>query len=681
MNTPKATIDFETRSACDLRACGAWKYSIDPTTEILCLGYHLPHWSNKKVALWHPPFLHLGIVESQDGNTLLELIEWIKIGGLVEAHNAWFERSIWTNILVPRHGFPVIQPFQWRCSAAKAAAHALPRHLADAGEALNLPIQKSESGHKLMMKVSKPRKARKKEREAGVRGLLWWESKEFFQELWDYCKQDVLAEHTLSTALPDLNPYESQIYILDQCINERGFQLDMQAVRVALQRIRSETHRLNQKLAKLTQGAVKRATQRAKLLRWLNEVENVGIWDTKAETIAAFTSDKCRTPLSDRARHALRIIRLLGKSSTAKYIAMRNQAAPDGKVRGGLIYHGASTGRWTGAGVQPHNFPRGAVKDIETLWADLKAYRTLYVSAKAREENKPLEVMEGLSQGLRGAIVPSPGYQLFVADYAAIEARVVMWLAGEVEALDMFRKGVDIYLDMASAIYDKPCNKEEHPQERQLGKATILGCGFQMGASRFVDTAALYGVTIDEEFAETVVALYRSKYARVKQTWYDYEDAALRAVQTKRPVVSGKVRWLVEGRFLYAELPSKRRLAYPDPEIHERQMPWGSTKNCLTFMGIDSYTHKWRRQVTYGGSLVENVTQAVARDIMAEAIVRYEESGIYRVVLSVHDEILAEALEGQGSIQEFESLLTTPPMWAKGCPIAAEGWVGKRYRK
>ncbi len=291
------------------------------------------------------------------------------------------------------------------------------------------------------------------------------------------------------------------------------------------------------------------------------------------------------------------------------------------------------------------------------------------------------EVMELLSHGLRGAIIAPEGRQLYVADYAAIEARVVMWLAGEVEALAMFQRGVDIYLDMASAIYDKPCNKEDHPTERQLGKATILGCGFQMGASRFVDTAAMYGVTIDEEFAQTVVDTYRTKYARVKQMWYDQESAAIRAVTARRVIPCGKVRWVKEGRFLYAILPSQRRLAYPDPDLQDRQMPWGATKTCLTFMGVDPYSHKWKRQLTYGGSLVENITQAVARDLMAEAVTRCEATSTYQVVLTVHDEVIAEANLGEGSVQEFEGLLTTPPAWATGCPIAAEGWAGVRYRK
>src|ERR1039457_6517398 len=193
MNAPRLVIDFESRSACSLRKCGAWKYSCDPSTEILCLGYRLPSWPEGRVELWHPAFPHLDIPESNASEALYELLEWISAGGLVEAHNAWFERCLWKNVLRPSYAFSEIPDKQWRCSAAKAASHALPRSLEDAVDALGLEEHKDAAGHKLMLKLSKPRKPRKKEREAGVTGLLWWETEELFEQLWKYCIQDVLA--------------------------------------------------------------------------------------------------------------------------------------------------------------------------------------------------------------------------------------------------------------------------------------------------------------------------------------------------------------------------------------------------------------------------------------------------------------------------------------------------------
>src|ERR1035437_6001317 len=362
MNVSRLTIDFESRSACSLRKCGAWRYSIDPSTEILCLGYRLPYWDEGQVDLWHPAFPHLGIPESNDSEALYELLEWISEGGLVEAHNAWFERSLWRNIMEPRFAFPPIMDKHWRDSAAKAAAHALPRSLEDAIEALGLDEHKDATGHKLMLKLSKPRKPRKKEREAGVTGLLWWESPELFEQLYDYCRQDVLAEAALSAALPDLNAQESTLYVLDQQINERGFQLDQEAVTTALKLIEQETARLNNELKTLTKGVVQKATQRAQMLRWF-ESEGLYLPDTQATTIAETLSSLRATDDSTVSYRALEIVGLLGKSSTAKYEAMPNWMAPDGRVRGGLIYNGATTGRWVGTGVQVHNLPRGTIKN------------------------------------------------------------------------------------------------------------------------------------------------------------------------------------------------------------------------------------------------------------------------------------------------------------------------------
>src|ERR1035437_9186844 len=277
-NVPCLVADFETRSAISLRKSGAWRYSIDETTEILCLGFRLPSWEEGQTALWHPEFSCLGISEAECPE-LLELVEWITEGGLVSCHNAFFERSIWTNILTPRYSFPLPQPAQWRDSAAKAAAHALPRSLADAIDALGLDEHKDLAGRKTMLKLAKPRKPRKKEREAGVTGLLWWESPELFEQLWAYCRQDVVAEAALSVALPDLNDQESALYVLDQQINERGFQLDQEAVSTALTLISLETKKLNDELKTLTQGKVAKATQRAQMLKWF-EGEGLDLEDT-----------------------------------------------------------------------------------------------------------------------------------------------------------------------------------------------------------------------------------------------------------------------------------------------------------------------------------------------------------------------------------------------------------------
>lgn len=365
-----ATADFETRSAANLKKTGSWKYSLDPTTQALCMAFRLPYWKKGRTGLWFPAFPEFGLVETGT-DELVELFNWIIQGELVEAHNAWFERGIWQNIMAVRYGWPAVAGNQWRCSAAKAAAHALPRSLDDAAAALGLSIRKDAAGSKVMMKMNKPRKPLKKELvawEAAGKPLLWHFSKELFKQLCDYCRQDILTEEAVSHAVPDLSDEEVEMYVLDQTINERGFLLDMDAVAAALSIIDTETSRLNAELKKLTGGSPDKATQRKKMHDWFLD-QWVIIEDTKAGSVDEALK---RTDLPPKVRRGLELLQALGRSSTAKYEAMRNWSCPDGRVRGGLLYHGASTGRWSGAGVQPHNFPRGTVKNIDGAWQVLK---------------------------------------------------------------------------------------------------------------------------------------------------------------------------------------------------------------------------------------------------------------------------------------------------------------------
>ena len=383
-----------------------------------------------------------------------------------------------------------------------------------------------------------------------------------------------------------------------------------------------------------------------------------------------------------RILRALEIVKSVGRSSTAKYETMQDWVCPDNRVHGGLLYHGASTGRWTGAGVQPHNFVRGSVQDMETAWTIIKTRdRDRICRDVLNAKGEPIgTVMDVLAHVIRGAIVPTKGKQLFVGDYASIEARVLLWLADDQKALDVFRNHEDIYCYMATDIYGYPCNKKDHPNERQLGKTAVLGLGYQMGANKFMDTAALQGIVLTQEFAQEVVDTYRRKFWRVKNLWSQQETCAIDAVLDPEIEKScGPVTWFTEGRFLYCRLPSGRCLAYADPEVRQRPTPWGAMKDSLTFMGINGFNRQWQRQTTYGGSLVENCVQAISRDCMAEAMWRCEQSRVYAPVLSVHDEIVAEAEEG--STEEFTALMSQRPLWAEDCPIEVEVFVCNRYKK
>jgi DNA polymerase len=697
---PRATIDFETRSACDIKTHGSWRYSLDATTEVLCLAFRLPHWAEGRTALWHPAFPHLKIEEATCPE-LADLFQWIIAGKLVEAHNAFFERGIWQHQMCRKFGWPAVHPSLWRDSSAKAAAHALPRKLNDAAKALGLSTRKDPEGVKKMKesaikRMFKPRKARKKEREtwAAKHGdapmpLLWWESQETMLAMFAYCRLDVLAEEGLSQQLPDLSDDETGVLILDQTINERGVRIDQQAVACALRLIDKETDLLNAELATVTDGAVTKATQRARLMTWLKD-EGLELDNTQKQTVDDVLSENwlysaswIEGVMTPKTKRALEILRELGKSSTAKYEAMRKWSCPDGRVHGSMLYHGATTGRWSGAGVQPHNFPKGALPKAQLkTWDMFYAWLLLLTEDREAIIGEWGSVMAPLSQGLRGAIIPAEGKKFYVADYAAIEARVLLWLAEDEEHLDIFRRGEDIYCDMAGHIYGYPCSKKDTPKERDLGKVAILGLGYQMGASKFVATAATYGIELEEDFAKDVVDKYREKFYLVKQLWWDQEEAAVRAVH--RPgtaVICGRVTWKKIGLFLYATLPSGRRLSYPFPQVKAVMTPWGTPKDQLSYMGVNPYNHQWQRQATYGGMIVENLVQAISRDIMASALQRLEASGVYAPVLTVHDELVAEGHPAIGDVDSFVKLVATLPDWAEGLPLEAEGWADIRYHK
>lgn len=764
----KATLDYEARSACDIKACGSWKYSLDATTQVLCAAFRLPHWEKGHAAVWHPAFDYLGIEESGTED-LVELWDWVDSGGLVESHNAFFEVGVWKNICTPRLGWPEVSSRQFRCSAAKAAAHALPRNLEDAGAALRLNITKDAELAKQVKKMWSPRKPLKAERTAWarqhapcsscgaagkVRGinpatgrskmnpcadcggagyhktaaipgmpLLWHESADLFQQLFDYCKQDVLAEEAVSEALPDLSPDETEIFLLDMAINERGFYLDTEAVDTALTLLDGEFTDLNRELFELTGGRVERATQRARMKEWFAE-NGLELDDTQADTLNSALE---RKDLSTPVRRGLEIMRALGRSSTSKFEAMRDWVCPDSRVHGGLLYHGASTGRWAGKGIQPHNFPRLVLLDQEVK--DEKGNlqpmdpELTWALLKTRDRDTIVgefgSVMEALSGGLRSAITAAPGKQLYVADYSAIECRVLFWAANDEAGLRIFREGRDPYNEMATTIYGYPVNRKlpEHKDQGQIGKVAILGLGYQMGAPKFADTVFNWtGITIKEDIfcascndgfkqhqrfdnechrwspigdpetmtAVKVVDAYREKFWRVKQMWRDVEETAIWAVQNPGKVVPcGKVSWerSVEHDFLYCTLPSGRRLAYAEPEIRDNYTSWGELRPQLSFMGVDPKIKQWRRQTTYGGMITENLVQSISRDLMAEAMLRIEQSGVYTPVLSVHDELVAEADEGVGSVGEFNALMSELPEWAEGCPVTATGWTGRRYKK
>lgn len=743
-----ATIDFETRSACDIKL-GAYVYSRHDTTEALCLAYLLP--GMDEPALWHRAH-HALLIDESDAPE--ELFAFVLAGGLVEAHNAFFERCVWTNVMEAQHGWPAVPPDRWRCSAAKASAMSLPRDLDGAAQAMGLDVQKDKVGRATMLRVSKPRSVKGTD---GVKRMEFREDEADLVTTWEYCRQDVRTEHALSMALPELSEEELRVWQMDQHMNWRGARFDVAMARSALELADRFRKRLNASLEELT--GIPSATRRQAVKDWLLEHEGLDLPDTAGETLEWYLEN---VPLSDRARVVLRIVMDVNRTSTRKYAAALDRADDDGVVRDLLMYHGAGTGRWSGKGVQVHNFPARdlIVKDFDEAAAlitegDLDWCVAMYG-----------DVMRLLSHSLRGMVVARLGRDLMTADYAAIEARCVLWEADATKALELFLTGGDIYCDMATGIYGFQVVKGVHKDERQFGKQAVLGLGYGMGFVTFLLTCRKYGIRFTreqvagilgadrllelegwvrsylcldappsqmtpeqarrysakrrqaavvrrrlEEAREDVGAIvhelalmkhttdvYRSRYPEVKEMWGKQEAAAIQAVQRRAtasdPVTCGKVRWYLSaerrcadgfvvpaGKWLHCELPSGRLMSYCDPEVKATKTSWGEVRPGLRYMSVDGVTRKWVRTSTYGGKIVENITQAVARDIMANAMMLAYEGGTYDTIMSVHDELVCEVDKDRGSLREFEELMSSVPHWAAGCPIAAEAERYERYRK
>lgn len=639
-------IDFETRSEIDIKKSGSWVYSLHPTTDILCMAYKI---NNMPVQL------------GNDMSTCYELKDYLfdNPGSLIEAHNAFFEKSIWQNIMVKRYGWPEIKPEQWRCSASVASYHALPRSLGEAGKVLDLTTVKDEQGKRVMLQLAKPKK----------KGTGFYEQKdelEKFLTLYDYCRSDVEAEYAISERLGRLPERELKIWQLDQKINMRGVPIDMDAVRKALNILDGYTTKLTEELQDLTEGCINTVGQRDKILSWCKERGEDIPGLTKTDVEGAL--GKVKNP---KVKKLLELRQALGKTSIAKYQSMNSSCGPDNRIRDTLMYHGASTGRWSGKLVQFQNLPRGSIKDMDTA-LDLIKLNSLD-KIELIEDN----VMSFMSSAIRGMVCAPKGKHLLVADFAAIEARVLGWLAGSQKMLKQFRNGEDLYKDMASIIYGVDV-KEVTSAQRQLGKAAILGCGYGMGVDKFLATCCSWGIELDINLAQKAVTAYREQYIDVVRLWRDQQNAALTCVRNNKTVVSGKFKWYMENDFLVCELPSTRKLSYYKPKSKEVEKPWGFTDE-LTYSA--SKMGKVFRNATYGGKLVENLTQAVARDIMADAMLRIEDKG-YRIIMTIHDELVAEEKEGStNTIEKFCGLMKQSPNWAIDCPIDVEGWCGKRYKK
>jgi DNA polymerase len=652
-------LDYESRSECDLKKVGAAEYARHPSTEILCVAWRTG--TRETLAKETTHILDIKLRPHDIKRKLLvDLLNNPHIG--IVAHNAGFEQVI-TEFVLGKHvtGLKPVARSRWICTAALAATHALPRNLEGACSVLGLEHQKDPEGRKLIRRHCVPQKITK------TQTRKWNDDPRSLERLSLYCARDVTAMAGLFLRLPPLTPTERAVWELNQLINLRGLFVDRPLVATILKMIEVETESLISEAWSITGGIY--PTQNAQIRKWC-ALNGAVLPNTQKKTI----DDAIESGLvSGLVARVLQIRQSVSKTSTGKYAAFEQRSASGSRLRDLVMYHGASTGRDTGTGVQPHNLPRGTLGDLYDLAVDVVMTGDLeWVRALLGDP------MSAFSSLLRAVIRATPGLTLYCGDFNAIEARVVFWLAGHQRGLDLFTGGRDPYREMAARIYSKQV-KYVTDEERALGKSVILGCGFGMGAAKFEMTCKNNHIPITTELAELAVQTYRTTNAPVPQLWKNLERAAIAATRNpgKRYAIN-RTTWFVRDDFLYCELPSGRRLAYYEPIIKIEATTWGHEREVLYHGSVNPKTKQWESTGTYGGKLCENVTQAVARDIMVEAQLRTHAAG-YIALISVHDELLNERTAG--TIEEFEALMTQLPSWAKDLPIKVKAWSGVRYRK
>lgn len=698
---PFCHIDFETRSAADLLKVGADAYSQHVTTDWLCLAVAF---NDEPVELFNP-----------DTDPPERLLRHVHDGGKCFGHNIGnFEMLIWNNVMTLNYGWPELRIEQCEDTMAMAYAMALPGSLDDASRTAGIPYEKDKVGHRIMLKLSQPRAILKD----GT--IVWWTKEEVpedFAKLYSYCKQDVVVERAIAQRLMRLSPYEQRLWELDFKINRRGVYVDQTAARVTAALVDAEKERLNNEMRQLTGNAVATCSAVGQISDWLKSKGVVVPSLAKADVVELLNGE-----LPDECRAALLLRQEAAKTSTAKLTAMTNGVSAGGRVRGLFQYHGASTGRWAGRRVQLQNLPRPKLKQekIEETFTLLNRY-----GAKAGPFIKDLtgvSPLNAVSDCIRGFLRAKPGHDLIAADFSAIEARVIAWLAGQENVLQIFRGDGKIYELTAAGIYGVKISDifKEDPR-RQVGKVAVLALGYQGGVGALQAMARGYGVKIepayeelikratdehwnranfvhmmnkkkypdisDKEFyaSDFIKQFWREANPMIVQYWEQLNTAAIMAVQKGGAFKAGaqgrEVTFKKNGSWLWCRLPSGRVICYPYPKV-EMLQPFEDSepKPTLTAMGVDSYTKKWERYKAYGGFLSENVTQAVARDLLSEALFRLEAKG-YAVIAHVHDEVVVEVPTNFGSLKEVEQIISTVPTWAKGLPVSAEGWRGGRFRK
>ena len=646
----KLSCDIETFSDVDLIRCGVYKYADSPNFEMLLFAYAVDDGD-------------VHIIDIAGGEELPEkIIQAIKSDTVVKtAYNAQFERVCLSRYLKLPDG-EYLNPQSWYCTAVQAAELALPLSLADVGSVLGLERQKMTEGKELIKYFCVPCKPTKsngnRTRNRPCHDINKWET---FKK---YCMRDVDVERQIADKLKmyPISDEEHRLYVLDQIINDRGVLVDGELAEQAVKLNSIQTAVAVEQAYMIT--GLENPNSVTQLKQWLKE-KGVEIESLSKKSVKSL-ADETDGDVSEMLKLRL----LMAKTSVKKYEAVIRSVCSDNRVHGMMRFCGANrTGRWSGNILQPQNLPQNHLPDL-TLARDIVK----------DGDFEMLDMMFGnvpnvLSELIRTVLIPKPNHRFIVADFSAIEARVLAWIAGEQWRIDTFKNGGDIYCASASKMFKVPVEKHGVNGElRQKGKISELACGYGGSVGALKNMGAVE-MGVQENELQGLINDWRNANPHIVRFWYEVGNAAMKAIKEKTTVPLGKLVFAYERGILFIRLPSGRRLSYIKPRIGTNRFGGDS----ITYMGINS-AKKWDRLETFGGKLTENIVQGTARDLLANALINAANAG-YDTVFHVHDEIICEVPNGYGSVDELCKLMCIKPEWADGLPLNADGFECEYYKK
>lgn len=644
------SIDLETYSDVDLPNCGVYRY-VEGDFHILLFAYAFDDDDVRCVDMACGEQLPADVVDALQDDSIIK-----------SAWNAQFERTCLSKYLGAQ-----LSPDAWQCTMVWAASLSLPLKLATAAQALKTAQQKDAVGERLIRYFSLPCKPTKAN--GGRTRNLPEHAPEDWKLFKSYCIQDVETERDIRRCLEKfpILPQEWDYYHMDQRINDRGILIDKELVQQAIICNMAMSEEMTKRAYALT--GLENPNSVSQLKSWLEdrgiEVDSLG-----KKNVASLITDLDKHSADGEALDMMKLRLQMAKSSVKKYQAAERYICEDGRAHGLFQFSGANrTQRWAGRGIQLQNLPQNHISTLDEARELVKM--GCFDMIEALYGNTP----DILSQLIRTMLIPKDGCEFIVADFSAIEARVLAWLAGEQWRLDAFTEGKDIYCASASQMFGVPVVKHGINGElRQKGKVAELACGYGGGAGALISMGAL-DMGLKEDELPDIISSWRDANLEIVKFWYAVEKAAIETVKDHTDKTVGRIGFQFSANTLWIVLPSGRRLAYIKPKLQPNRFG----RMALTFEGLGA-NNKWVRGETYSGKLTENITQATARDLLAEAMRRMERAGL-DIVGHVHDEVILEVLKDQYTVDEICDLMAQSPKWTDGLPLVADGYKGNYYFK